>query len=633
VVRLFVIVCLVISGLEARPDSLLEEYSENLIDEESFPERDNPEISVQIDINNGTPGDIGRIPFLSRTQVLRMLDMRPFDSFTDLAALIGRDTLNMIRPFIDLKAHIPVFSGLFISRISGSDPKNRGILSGIYPGTPFDIYNRIDFQYRSWLSCGFLSQKDAGETDLFDHRTGYFHARFSQNKIQMILGSFRVSAGTGLILSNPYGMGGESFNVRSPSGGPIDLRPFLSAHESYGFQGIGFKLDLHDQSAILFASSKTLDPLIDPASGLIYGIRETGWHRTESELYGRDLLRESSVGGALTIEITESPQFQAGFSLLRTIYNPPIIYNMQSRGEFMIRRNYYHFSGDRITNFSLFSSIASNNIYLTGEYAASRPGKSAYQISGGSIHRNSKFGFIIWYLTPDYTAPFGRVTGTAGGFPANCKGIRFIFSSRLTSRWSLNFAWTVEKDLFRPAGSQFPGVYRQLLLQVRNRPQQLITVIIRYQHTRTTSGPCLQKMRISLENRVSRDLRLRSRIAFSSDQNWRGKVGFTMFEDLEWQFFRFLRITSRISFFHTWNYGLRLYEFENDVPGVLRTVPNYGSGSKWYFILRFDPLLKTSLWLKIKKLILDDVPSIGSGNDLTDGNVKMEYRIQIQYQF
>ncbi len=632
-VRPLIILYLIFAKLDAQTDTLLNDYANDLIDEEFFPPRNSSDNPEPIEINQATAADLKKIPYLSAKQIERIQNARPFKKFSDLVETIGSDTLKMIRSYIDLTWVGSPYKGSVVSRIAGVFQKNKGTLSHVYPGTPLDLYHRLEGHYKDWLSVGLLAQKDAGESDPVDHIAGYINLRLFNKRINVILGNFYASAGTGLILSPPYGMESRTLDIRMPSGALSDLQKFLSTHESFGFAGIGIAANMLNTSSILFFSSKNLDPLLDPSSGLIYGIKETGLHRTSTELRGRGSLHESSIGCILSFKIFSFPNIETGFSLLRTIYQPQITYNLESRSESMIRRNFYHFSGKQIDNLALFTRVTAGQYYLAGEIAISRPGKHAYQISGGVIRRKTCIAISYRELSPVFYAPFGRTPVSLSGFAANHRALRILLSTKLTGHMALNAVWTQEKDLYRPTGQQFPGHYRRFLLQMRISTHPGALLIIRYQHNRDLNNAGRQILRFNMENKISSDLKLRSRLELISDQNWQGRIGLAMFQDVQWQFLPFILLISRMTFFHTWNYNLRLYEFENDVPGVLRTIANYGSGNKWYFIVRIDPSDKLSLWIKVRQYFMDDVPSIGGGNDLIYGNVKTDFRIQFRYQF
>ena len=631
--RILLIFMLLISSLGAQTGDEADQYINNLIDEEEFIPRITPEITIPIDINRADDEDLSRIPFLTDKQIRIIAENRPFRTFSELAKIIGTDSLKLIRPFIDLNKAEPLFRARALCRISGSSPVSKGYLTGKYTGSPFDIYNCTEIHYRSIFSAGILSQKDAGETDPVDHLSGYISARFLEDRIRIVLGNFRASAGTGLVISGPYDQNSGIINIKKSHESSINLRPFLSAQESPGFYGLGLLTEISGISALLFYSYAFLDPLIDSESGLIYGFKSTGLHRTENESYGRNDLSQSTAGICFTFPISAQPFLESGFCLLHTKFDPCVVFDRRSRSESMLQRNYYHFSGNRADNLSFFLRLRSMETQFDGELALSRPGKYACQVRGGFSTDDLQTGILFWHLEPDFYAPSGRISGSTIGFPANSRGIRISLSVFPYLHTTIGVSWTLEKNLFRTPTVQFPPSRRKFVSQIEYPYDRRGKLIIRYQHDRIYAEPDRQKFRIHLLERISPDLRLQSRIEFSTNSNWGAETGFLIFQDFQWQIFSFLRLGTRISFFHTWNYDLRIYEFENDVPGVLRTVPDYGSGNKWYIIVRLDPAENFTFWMKIKRIIMDDTSSIGSGDDATAGDHRQEFRLQIGFRY
>jgi hypothetical protein len=628
-IRILLFFLIAISSVGAQTGDEGDEFLNNLIDEEGFVPRITPEITIPIDINRAEDDDLARIPFLTDKQIRKIENNRPFRTFSELAEIIGRDSVKLIRPFIDLKKAEPIVSVRTISRISRAFPLSQGYFSGSYNGSPFDIYNCAEIHFKSVYSAGILSQKDAGEPDLADHLSGYISARLLQDRFRIVLGNFRASAGTGLVISPPYGQNSGMIHIRNSRESSLNLRPILSAQESPGFYGLSFLIKIPGISALIFYSYALLDPLIDIESGLIYGYKETGLHRTVNESFGRESLRQSTSGICLTFPVLNQPFCESGLILLHTVFNPEIVFDLRSRSESMVRRNFYHFSGNQVDNLSIFLKLRSARTSFDGELALSRPGKYACQFQAGFGTDDLQTGMFLWHLEPDYYSPSGRIAGNSTGFPANTRGVRMGISVFPYSGAIFSISLTLEKSLFRTATVQFPGSRREIVTQLEFPHNRNTKLILRYQHDRISADADRQKVRIHLLKKISQDLRLQSRVEFSTTSNWRAETGFLVFQDFQWQFFTFLRITARISFFHTSSYDLRIYEFENDLPGILRTVPVYGSGNKWYLIIRLDPMAKITLWLKIKQNILDDADSIGSGYDATSGDHREEFRLQI----
>jgi hypothetical protein len=76
---------------------------------------------------------------------------------------------------------------------------------------------------------------------------------------------------------------------------------------------------------------------------------------------------------------------------------------------------------------------------------------------------------------------------------------------------------------------------------------------------------------------------------------------------------RFLRADLRLAIFATDSYATRITEYERDLNGVASIPSLYGSGVRWYLLLRSKPLAGIELNLKYADLIRDDAGSIGNG--------------------
>jgi hypothetical protein len=85
--------------------------------------------------------------------------------------------------------------------------------------------------------------------------------------------------------------------------------------------------------------------------------------------------------------------------------------------------------------------------------------------------------------------------------------------------------------------------------------------------------------------------------------------------------------------FKTDSYNSRVYQFENDVPGVLSNPPLYGEGIKWYIFFRYKTDYGISVSAKYSELNKPANKTFGSGNSQFPGNVDNRLTFQIDYNF
>jgi hypothetical protein len=144
------------------------------------------------------------------------------------------------------------------------------------------------------------------------------------------------------------------------------------------------------------------------------------------------------------------------------------------------------------------------------------------------------------------------------------------------------------------------------------------------------------RLRIQIEKKFSTNVRLRSRfeqcfINFSDMST--PKIGTNFYQNLHIGLSKNLQIKLQFSSFHTIDYDARIYEYENDLPGVFSNYPLYGSGNKWYIMLTTTISKNIKIWLKYRQLNLGHVNAIGSGLSSIEGNSRQDVHFQIIYKY
>ena len=94
-----------------------------------------------------------------------------------------------------------------------------------------------------------------------------------------------------------------------------------------------------------------------------------------------------------------------------------------------------------------------------------------------------------------------------------------------------------------------------------------------------------------------------------------------------------LSVYGRIIFFQTDSFSSRIYEFENDLIGVMKNQPLWGDGIKWYLLIRYTPLKNLYISAKYSELYKPNEKFLGSGNNLIEGNLDNKISLQIDYSF
>ncbi len=90
-----------------------------------------------------------------------------------------------------------------------------------------------------------------------------------------------------------------------------------------------------------------------------------------------------------------------------------------------------------------------------------------------------------------------------------------------------------------------------------------------------------------------------------------------------------MEIKTRLVLFKTDSYNSRIYEFENDLSGVMSTPPLYGDGMRWYLFARYKTAMGIDISLKYAETIMPNELSLGSGDTWINSNVDNRLSLQV----
>ena len=109
--------------------------------------------------------------------------------------------------------------------------------------------------------------------------------------------------------------------------------------------------------------------------------------------------------------------------------------------------------------------------------------------------------------------------------------------------------------------------------------------------------------------------------------------GLLIFQDVKYEPSASLNFSGRIVFFKTDSYDSRVYEFENDLTGVMSNPALYGDGMRWYLVARYNTSFGLSLSMKYSELIKPNERALGSGDTLINSNVDNRLSFQLDFKF
>lgn len=608
-----------------------------------------------IDINKADVFQLSMLPEMDASSAQKIIDHRiKFGNYFSTEELfsirdIDKTLIQKIMPFVKVSVMIeenkqidreltdarPIYlnSRLNIRSRFINDLQNRkGFLSDKFDGSKLKSYNRLIYKYDKFFQAGFLVEKDPGEVSYSDFSSFHLQIKDVDFINTAIAGDYILEFGQGLALWSPFGFskGADAiFPVKKKSRG---LRPYTSAAEYRYFRGTAATISINDFMLTAFYSNHTFDATIDTSTQEITSVGQTGYHRFESELNKKSASKSKIIGGVIDYRY-------AGLINVGVVY-----YNAAFSNKFQTS-SLYDISGDNFNYLSTYYEINFSTINLFGE--ASYNGTSVASINGIQFSVNREFMFTT--ALRNYPRNYQNLYGF--GFSERTGKINNEIGIYSGVRWKIpygviNLYYDTFKFPYQTNENSLSSNGDELLLDFLSIPLSKFEVRLRYKYENKEVSTLIDS-----EEKVARrlkqigrtefvynplkSLRLRTRIEYNNffirDANIK-ENGLLVFQD-----FRFVRnniaFNGRIIFFQTDSFNSALYEYENDLFGVMPNLAMYGKGIRWYLMIRYKPLNFLNVSAKYSETYKPGVSSISSGDNEITGNLDNRISFQIDFSF
>jgi hypothetical protein len=516
---------------------------------------------------------------------------------------------------------------------------------GGFVGTRPKIYNRLEAKFslkKLKFAGGLITEKDAGESKLFDFIAGFAEMKNTGFFNQILAGDYTLEFGQGITLWSglTFSKGNDAVAGVKKHGDDIDS--YTSVNEIQFFRGGAskFKLEssLGDFSLFGFYSDNYFDANIDTTFGQISTIYYDGYHRTNSELNKENTAKERLFGGRFFYE-RQSVKF--GVTYYRSEFSKPFE-----------KDRIYDFSGDRTNAIGADYDIIFKNMNLFGEWARSYTG-AVGGISGARVLFFSEklvtdLVFAIRNYPKDFVMlhafGFGEQSGVTQNEFGIYSGVKFKIPGLLTVDAYLDQYKFPYRTFFKPV----PTEGRDLLIFAESKLSRELTLYAKYKNenkenvikTNDEFGHQVERIfdrgqsnyRIQFDYDISRTFCVRSRCEYvfvDYDGFQSSEKGLMFFGDFRVKPLNRLLIDGRFIIFQTDSYDSRIYEYESELQGVVHNPALYGKGRRWYVILKYLPFDFLQLSGKYSETYYDGVKSIGSGNDQVMGDFKNRLSLQL----
>ncbi len=517
-------------------------------------------------------------------------------------------------------------------------------LTNKYLGNKMKYLLRYRFQYKNKIFAGLSAEKDPGEEFSFDNKRygfDYYSFYFQIKEIghikNLALGDFQVKFGQGLILWTGFGMGKSSnvLNIRKKGQG---LRFYNSTDENNFMRGIGTTLKFGKFEYTAFFSRKKIDAglsdtdTIDNEEERISTLQTTGYHRTYSELAGRDRINETIIGSKLGLSL-KNLKLGANFVAYQFSLEVP-----KSDKPY----KFYDFSGVQNYNASFDYFYTYKKISLFGEAAVARNGNIAIQNGFVSfIVPTLSFSLIHRYYQQAYFSHYSNSFAENTRI-SNENGIYYGLEYHPVRKLKITAYADAYQFPWLKYGVDAPSQGNEYFIQANYILNRNVEMYFKWRSESKMSNYSIeneilkeiefekkQSYRFHIGYKISETINLRNRIEISHyQQKERKQYGFLILQDINIDLLEIpLSFYSRYAVFDA-QYDARIYAYENDLLYNF-SVPAYsGKGSRFYAMVKYRLNDYFEFRLRFSQYFYPGQETTGTGLDEIQGNLKSEIKIQ-----
>lgn len=621
-----------------------EEYAETLAERQAYRER-------PINLNNTDADRLRQLHILDEWQIQALLHYREsygkivrLEELTENVKGFSGKTLALLRPFVCLgeSGERPASGGKnfgkhrMLARYGRTLALSKAYTEHKYAGSPDQYLLRYTFERQDRFRLGLAAKKGAGEAfgkQGFDSYAGYLAFRQGLLK-NLVAGTYRIDWGFGLNVHTSGNFFGElSPDMLTANGQGI--RPYASGAE-YGYlQGVAAEIKLPRlwQAGFFYSNLKhdaTLSavPLNTAEENAFFdyvrAYPETGYHRTASEIAGKNAVRQQICG--LNLEKAFA-SFHIG--LILSAYQTGGIYTPDLRLSNFEQTVFSSLPPSHGANFSLYYRWLIKQLHFYGEAALSHSAAPSF-LQGLQWKPSELFALSARYSyhAAGYYAAYAAVPNPRPPDRTHPGTEKHEFSWQGKISLPAGFRLDVSgKETIESRNQGFALRTSRIgaTLSLNRRPFSCY-LRFRNEHTKSRNGCSL---RLNLAYRMPFGLLGESRLETRDF----GK-GMLLLQDLGYALASgFFQCRLRMALFQTQGYDHRIYAYEHDLLYAASSPALYGKGIRFCLLLKGNLPKGFTLELKYAHTLMDGVQSMASGDNLIQGFLKPEIKAQLQYKF
>lgn len=625
---------------------------------------------AKIDINAATRQQLEALPFLSPMQVENILyyvyAYGPMESLDELGLIEGLDasTARLLRPFLTttggtgqatpgLAAMMRRGRSEITARLRRSLDDKRGYADvdeatrQASPGTYYlgsPLYQSVKYAYRygDRMSIGVTAEKDPGEQFFegtnakgYDFYSAHFFVRDIGRLKALAVGDYKASFGRGLVMSNDFYMGKNVYmsSLYSRRGG---LRRHASTDENNFMRGAGATVDWGKVEWTVMYSFRRLDANVE--NSLITSLKSDGYHRLARDIRARNAVANHLIGSNLTYH---GSIFDIGMTVVGDFFNRPFT----NDGE-PYRAHYPE--GRRFFNAGVHYDLRWRNIFIGGETAVDGRGRIA-TLNSIDIYPASGYRLFVLHRHYDrgYAAMHSRAMSSSG-VTRNERGVMCGIEVTAVRSLSLSLAIDCYRHPWLRYGADRPSSGCEVLARAVCVPRDGLTFEAYYRRRErladiTGDGgdaraarTLADKLRLSMTYAGDERFEIRTYIdcCLAKGRDNKRTRGVALTQRASWCIPHTpLRCAAAFALFDTDDYDARIYIPSVSLPQTFYRPAAYGRGISFSALVGCDIRRWMSISAHCAVTASDDRDTIGSGPELSQGNVRSEVAAIATFRF
>lgn len=521
-----------------------------------------------------------------------------------------------------------------------------------YLGSQYQLYNRVNYDYKGKISLGYTAEKDLGEEFFkgsqpngFDFYSGHIYLKDLGVIKSVAIGDYQVQFGQGLTFWSGLAFG-KSADVINVSRRPRKILPYRSVNENLFMRGAATTLGKGKSSMSLFYSSKNIDgnrvdDTLDAAESFFTSIQTSGFHRTVGEVADKNSVKEQIIGANIETKIKT---ITVGATSTTSQYDPSLAANTTPY-------QIHNFSGNQLSNSGVYYQGLLGRYYVFGETSVSDYNLNTLSTVNGlilSLSNKVDLATVFRSFAPQYNALYA-VPFREQSRPQNEQGLYTGIQYKINQRFTLK----AYLDRFRFKWLRFrtdlPSIGYEYLVELEYKPSKKFSIYGRYRgQLKESNRPDYDGPLDALSAHLNDHVRFQFRYQFSSsvlattraewstyriDDNSPSR-GILIFQELAFKpLEKPYSFIMRYAAFNIDDFNARIYTYEHDVLYAF-SIPAYqNTGYRFYLLTKLKLFRKVDLWLRYGQTTFLDRQTVGSSSELINGSTRSELKAQLRVRF